>query len=139
MEWGILESPWLSVCPSVQTQFCRELPLLNHSPFCDQNLLYDNALVAGMITFSDSSSCDRIHCSLTTVRYFENGDEGKQPVALKEHCAEYWLKELQESMDRCTGRRDITEILLKTALNTIQSINKCSIINLCQKNPIQCH
>ena len=29
------------------------------------------------------------------------------------------LKELQESMDRSTGRRDTTEILLKTALNTI--------------------
>ena len=27
-------------------------------------------------------------------------------------------------MDRCTGRHDITEILLKTALNTIQSINQ---------------
>ena len=26
-------------------------------------------------------------------------------------------------MDRCTGRHDITEILLKTALNTMQSIN----------------
>ena len=38
------------------TQFCPELPLLNHSPFCDQNLLYDNVLVGGMITFSDSSS-----------------------------------------------------------------------------------
>ena len=36
----------------------------------------------------------------------------------------YWLKELQEGMDRCTGRRNITEILLKTALNTIQSINQ---------------
>ena len=32
------------------------------------------------------------------------------------------LKELEESMDRCTGRLDITEILLKTALNSIQSI-----------------
>ena len=31
-------------------------------------------------------------------------------------------------MDRCTGRRDITEILMKTALNTIQSINQ-SIYN----------
>ena len=30
------------------------------------------------------------------------------------------LKELQESMDNCAGRRDITEILLKTALITIQ-------------------
>ena len=36
----------------------------------------------------------------------------------------YWLKELQESMDRRTGRRDVTEILLKAALNTIQSINQ---------------
>ena len=34
------------------------------------------------------------------------------------------LKELQESMDRCTGHHHITEILLKTALNTIQSINQ---------------
>ena len=45
-----------------------------------------------------------------------------QPVAWKEYCAKYWLKELQESMDRCTGRRDITKILLKAALNTIQPI-----------------
>ena len=29
---------------------------------------------------------------------------------------EYWLKELQKSMDRCTGHRDISEILLKMAL-----------------------
>ena len=43
-----------SVCP--WTQFCPELPLLDHSQFCDQNLLYDHALVWGMITFSDSSS-----------------------------------------------------------------------------------
>ena len=32
-------------------------------------------------------------------------------------------KELHESLDRCTGRRDITEILLKTAVNTIQPTN----------------
>ena len=36
--------------------FFQELPLLNHPPFCDQNLLYDNVMVGGMITFSDSSS-----------------------------------------------------------------------------------
>ena len=42
---------------------------------------------------------------------------GKQPVAWKEYYAEYCLKELQESMDRCTGLRDINEILL----NKIQS------------------
>ena len=35
-----------------------------------------------------------------------------------------WLKELQESMDGCSCCRDITEILLKTALNTIQYINQ---------------
>ena len=39
----------------------------------------------------------------------------------KNFSAEYWSKELQNSMDRCTGRRDRTEILSKTALNTMQS------------------
>ena len=47
-------------------------------------------------------------------------------MALKEYCAEYWLKELQESIDKCTGCCDIFEILLKMALNTIQSINQSS-------------
>ena len=45
----------------------------------------------------------------------------KQPVAWKEYCVQYWLKELQESMNRYTGPHDITEILLKTALKTVQS------------------
>ena len=54
---------------------------------------------------------------------FDNGYVGKQSVALKEYCAEYWLKGLQESMDRSTGPRDITEMMLKTTLNTIESIN----------------
>ena len=45
-------------------------------------------------------------------------------MAWKEYCAEYWLKELQESMDRCTGRCDITEIRLKMALGTILAINQ---------------
>ena len=43
-------------------------------PFCDQNLLYDNALVGGMITFSDSSSC-QFHkiwnCCLQTLSVWE--------------------------------------------------------------------
>ena len=55
-----------------------------------------------------------------------------QPVAWKEYCAEYWFKELQESMDRCTGCRDIPEILLQTGLDIIQSINTSHI--LCKKN-----
>ena len=60
--------------------------------------------------------------SFLSHRCFDIGYVGKQPVAWKEYCAEYWLKELQESMDRCTGRRDVTGIMLKTALNAIQSI-----------------
>ena len=55
----------------------------------------------------DDSNCDRIHSSLTAVRCFDNGYVEKQSAAWKEYCAEFWLKELQESMDRCTSR-DIT-------------------------------
>ena len=68
----------------------------------------------------DDGHCNRFHSSLTDGSSFYNGYVGKQPVAWKEYCAECWLKELQESMDRCTGRNDITEILSKTALNTNQ-------------------
>ena len=57
------------------------------------------------------------HCPLFRPRLVR-----KQPVAWKEYCAEYWLKELQESMYRCTGHHHITKILLKMALNTIQSL-----------------
>ena len=71
----------------------------------------------------DDRQCDRIHSSLTAVRCFHNGYVGKKPVAWKEYCAKYWLKELQESIDRCKGHHDITEVLLKTVLNTIQLIN----------------
>ena len=42
----------------------------------------------------------------------ENGNVGKQPVVWKEYCVEYWLKELQESMDRSIGH----QIMLKTAM-----------------------
>ena len=61
--------------------------------------------------------------SLTAVHRLGDRYVGKQTVALKEISTGYWLKELQETMDRLTGRRDITEIMLKTALNTIHSIN----------------
>ena len=56
----------------------------------------------------DDSHYERIHSSPIDVHCFDDGYVGKQPVAWKEYCAEYWLKELQESMDRCAGRRDIT-------------------------------
>ena len=39
----------------------------------------------------DDSHCDRIHSSLTAVHCFDNGCVGKQPVAWKEYCLEYWL------------------------------------------------
>ena len=70
----------------------------------------------------DDNHCDKIHSSFTSVRCFKNGYVGKQPVTLKEYCAEYRLKDLQESMNRSTSRRDITEILMKTPLNTLQSL-----------------
>ena len=38
------------------------------------------------------------------------------------------LKELKESMNWCSGWRDVTEILLKMALNTNQSINLYEVI-----------
>ena len=39
----------------------------------------------------DDSHCDRIHSSLTAVSCLYNGYVGKQPVAWKEYCVEYWL------------------------------------------------
>ena len=60
-----------------------------------------------------------IHSPLTAVRCFDNGYVGKQPLAWKEYCAEYWLIELQESMDMCTDHSGITGTLLKMPLNTI--------------------
>ena len=45
----------------------------------------------------------------------DNGYTGKQHFGLKEYCAEYWLKDLQENMDRYAGCCDIPEILLKMA------------------------
>ena len=65
------------------------------------------------------SPCYRIHSSPTAVHCFDHSRVGNQSVALKGYCAENWLEELQESMDRCTGCCDIIEINLKIALNTI--------------------
>ena len=68
---------------------------------------------------------DRINSFLTGVYCFDDGYVGKQPVAWKVYCAEYWLKNIQESMDRCTGIHDITGILLKKAQHPYnQSINQ---------------
>ena len=76
----------------------------------------------------------RIHSCL------DDGSVGKQPLAWKEICAKNWLKELQESMVRCTVRHNITEITLKTVLNAIESIYRISYLEglgltlVCQTN-----
>ena len=65
---------------------------------------------------------------IAAVCCFKNGYLGKQPVTWKKYCAEHRLKELLESMDRCITHRDIAEILLETALNTInQSLNVITV------------
>ena len=51
-------------------------------------------------------------------------------LAWKEYCAECWFKELKESMGKCTGHCNITERLLKTAVNTVQSISQSKINSL---------
>ena len=69
------------------------------------------------------SHCNSSHSSPTHVHCFDNGYVKKQSVAWRKHCEQYWLKELLEGMDRCSGCCDITEILLKMTINTIQSID----------------
>ena len=55
----------------------------------------------------DDSHCDRIHSSLTTVRCFDNGYLGKLPVAWKEYCAEYWLKEVPYRVENFVRKGEI--------------------------------
>ena len=55
------------------------------------------------------------------------GFVGKQPVAWKtEYCEEYCQKKFRESMDRCTGRGDITKITVEKAVKHLinQSLTK---------------
>ena len=47
----------------------------------------------------------------------------KQPVAWKKCCMEYWCEKAKKHMSRWTGGLEMTEKLLKTALNWNQSIN----------------
>ena len=79
----------------------------------------------------DDSYCDSILFLCHRCLLFRQWLCGKAASGLKEYCAGYWLKELQESMDRFGGRSDITEILFKTALNTIQSIKNQYISMVC--------
>ena len=49
----------------------------------------------------------------------------KQPVDWEDCCVEYWCAKTRKHTSRWTGRRDMTEKLIKTALNPNQSINQC--------------
>ena len=68
------------------------------------------------------SHCNRIHSSVTAVHCFDDVYVGKHPVAWKRVMCEVLVRRTQESMDRYTGHHDITEIMLKMALNNIQSL-----------------
>ena len=62
------------------------------------------------------SHCDRIHSSLTA-------DHGFAVVHVrKQQMWSFGRKELEENMNVCTGIRDITDVMLKTALSKNQSI-----------------
>ena len=77
--------------------------------------------------------CDRIHFSPLFCRKAVSG--------LDTILCEYWLKELQESMNGCNSHRDLREVMLKMALNMIglnQSLQTTQLkfnpnvgINLC--------
>ena len=76
---------------------------------------------------------DKIHNVLAADHCFENDYAGKRPVVWKEHCAEYWSKNLWKSMQRCRGRRDSTEIMLKTALLNTKSIRNIDIESIAKQ------
>ena len=69
----------------------------------------------------DDSHCAWTHLSHKAFHCFNNGYVGKQLVDWKEYCTEYWLKEFQDSKYRCTGCRNITEIIVVKH----HSINHC--------------
>ena len=67
----------------------------------------------------DKSRCDKRHS------FFTNGlivYVVKKPVAWKVCCVVYWCEKARKYMSRWTGRRDLTEIMLKTALKLNKSI-----------------
>ena len=91
----------------------NSLPLINHISYKYAQVSDIGPSWSSCFLRIDVKHCDRINFLLKAVLCFDNGYVGKQPLAWKEYCVEYWLKELQESVDRCTGCRNITEILLK--------------------------
>ena len=65
---------------------------------------------------------------------------GKTACGLERILCGVLVKELKESMNRCTGHCDIlkAEILFKTALNTIQSINQLLTVKESNHNVFDC-
>ena len=64
-------------------------------------------LLGGLMIVSARYSFLTVNCS------FSNGYVRKQPLAWKEYCFEYLKRRLFQTMNRCTGCRNITEIMLK--------------------------
>ena len=66
----------------------------------------------------EDSRWNRFYSSHPAVHCFDDGYVGKQSVAWKEYRGGVLVekKNLRESMDRCTGRCDITEMMLKRVL-----------------------
>ena len=59
------------------------------------------------------SHCDRIHSSLTAVHCFDDWLGGKAASSLERILCGVLVKYLQDSINGCTGRCDIIEIMLK--------------------------
>ena len=74
----------------------------------------------------DESHCDWIHSSLTAIHCFDDDYVGEQPMAWEKYCAEYSLKVLKESIDRCTGCRHMAEMVLINK-SISQSINQSTL------------
>ena len=79
--------------------------------------------------FQKASFSGSFNCLLKS---FHDGYVRKQSVAWEEQYEEHWLKELQKSMDMCTKCCNITEIMLKTELNTTQSSNNFFFFMFCK-------
>ena len=59
---------------------------------------------------------------LTPDHCFNNSCVGKQPVAWKEYCVEYFYRRPKQSKGRQIGRHNITEIILIAALKNKKAI-----------------
>ena len=72
----------------------------------------------------DQSLCDKRNSSSAKELRV---DVEQQQVAWKDCCMEYWCKKARNYMGRWTGRGDMTDLFLETALNYNQQIHDQSI------------